>query len=156
MSRDFFQDFWPEELTYCFGCGRNNKEGLQIKSYWEGEEAICNWIPKDYLMAGKGILCGGIIATLIDCHCLNTAIAAAYKAENRDLGTKPFLPYVTGELQIKLIKPISLDSPITLQAKIDLLTKNKIIVSCLVFSEGIICAQGIIIAISVPIGFWKK
>ena len=107
-------------------------------------------------MAGKGILCGGIIATLIDCHCLNTAIAAAYKLEDRELGSDPFLPYATGKLELKLIKPIPLDSPITLKAKIELLTKKKIIISCLVFSNNNICAQGKIVAISVPNGFWKK
>ena len=50
MSKVFFQDLWPEELSYCFGCGRNNKYGLQIKSYWEGDKAICVWNPKQYLM----------------------------------------------------------------------------------------------------------
>lgn len=156
MSRRLFQDLWPKEFSYCFGCGRNNKKGLQIKSFWEGNEAICIWAPKEEYMAGKGILCGGIIATLIDCHCLNTAIAATYKSEGRELNTEPFIPYATGTLQVQLLKPISLEKLVTLRAKIEKIKDKKIFVSCLVFSDNILCAQGEIIAVGVPREFWKK
>ena len=156
MSRIYFQDVWPDELSNCYGCGRNNKEGLQIKSYWENDESICIWTPKKHLMAGKDILCGGVVATLIDCHCLNTAIATAYKISNRELGTNPFLPYATGEFQMKLIKPIPLKKSITLKAKVEKISENKMIVSCSLFSDDRICAKGHITAIKVSDNFWKK
>jgi len=41
MSQEAFQDKWPDEVSYCFGCGRNNEKGFQIKSYWDGDEAVC-------------------------------------------------------------------------------------------------------------------
>ncbi|MBN1215742.1 MAG: PaaI family thioesterase [Candidatus Lokiarchaeota archaeon] len=156
MSQNYFQDSWPEELSYCFGCGRNNKHGLHIKSYWKGEEALCNWMPKDHLKAGEDILCGGIIATIIDCHCLNTAIAQAYKQENRKIGTEPFIPFATGTIKIELLRPVSLQKSIILKAKVKEIKKNKIYVSCDLFSNNILCAKGEISAIRVENDFWKK
>ena len=125
MNTQVFQDEWPEIATHCWGCGRNNEHGLQIKSYWEGEEAICIWQPEKYHVAGGGIVCGGIIATIIDCHCLNTAIAAVYRKEERKIGTKPFIPYVTGTITIKLILPTPIDEPVVLRAKIKEMNRNE-------------------------------
>ena len=156
MNQKAFQDMWPEELSYCFGCGRNNEHGFQIKSYWEGEEAVCTWKPEKYYMAGKGVLCGGVIATLIDCHCLNTAGAAVHKAEGREIGTKPFIPYATGTLQVRFIRPIPLHRPVVLRARVKEMKDKKIIVTCSVFSGKNECASGEIIAIQVPEPFWIK
>ena len=41
MEKEYFQDFMPGNV--CFGCGANNPNGLQIKSFWEGNEAVCIW-----------------------------------------------------------------------------------------------------------------
>ena len=29
-----FQDFYPDNVSHCYGCGRLNPEGLQIKTHW--------------------------------------------------------------------------------------------------------------------------
>ena len=34
-----FQDHMPGNI--CFGCGKNTKNGLHIKSYWNGKDAEC-------------------------------------------------------------------------------------------------------------------
>ena len=156
MNSQAFQDKWPDMATYCWGCGRNNEHGLQIKSYWEGEEAICIWKPKEYHMAGGSIVCGGIISTIIDCHCLNTACAAVYKEEGREIGTKPFIPYVTGTIHVKLLQPTPIDEPVVLRAKIKEMKEKKIIVTCSLFSDEIERARGEIVAIRLPEVFWVK
>ncbi len=85
--------------NWCWGCGPLNEYGLQIKSYWAEDGAVCMWDPKPYHAAGpKRILNGGIIATVIDCHCVCTAIAAAYQSEGRGIGTTPAIWYATGSL----------------------------------------------------------
>jgi hypothetical protein len=82
--------------NHCFGCGNLNKHGLQIRSYWDGEETVCNWKPREYHMAGPAhVLNGGIIATLIDCHSICTAIAAAYRNEGREIGSGERIWYAT-------------------------------------------------------------
>jgi len=37
MDHKAFQDYYPHELSHCYGCGRLNEHGLQIKSYWDGK-----------------------------------------------------------------------------------------------------------------------
>ncbi len=86
-SKDIFQDYMPNNI--CFGCGNNTKDGLHIKSYWQGEMAECIWTPKTIHQGWRGIMNGGIIATVIDCHAMGTSMAYAYKHENRSLGSLP-------------------------------------------------------------------
>jgi acyl-coenzyme A thioesterase PaaI-like protein len=151
-GRIYFQDAWPSELgTECFGCGRNNENGLQIKSYWEDDEAICEWQPKDYHKAFLRNTCGGIITTVIDCHCTNTAIAYVYKLENRKLGTKPIPLYVTGSISVKLIKPTPLGRPLRFVARIKEMTERKIITTCDVFYRKRKTAEGEVTLIKLKI-----
>src|SRR5262249_20212154 len=83
-----FQDLIPE--NFCYGCGPGNPVGLRIRSLWAGNEALCVFQPAPYHSAGPcHILNGGIIATLIDCHAVCTAIAHAYRAESRAIGSVP-------------------------------------------------------------------
>ncbi|HLE04464.1 MAG TPA: hypothetical protein VI729_07630, partial [Anaerolineales bacterium] len=88
MSPTYFQDHMPGNL--CFGCGSENPEGLHIHSFWEGDEAVCEWASRSRYQGWKGLLNGGILATLIDCHCMGTAMAAAYRSEGRGLGSEPY------------------------------------------------------------------
>jgi hypothetical protein len=103
MENESLQDQWPEIGTYCWGCGRNNEHGLQIKSYWQEDECVCTWKPKRYHCATPGTGCGGIIAAILDCHCLNTAISAVLKAEGQELdpNAEPTVFYVTGTLTVQ-------------------------------------------------------
>src|SRR5262245_26277303 len=82
-----FQDQIPD--NFCYGCGPGNLVGLRIRSIWAGNEALCIFQPAPYHAAGpRHILNGGIIATLIDCHAVGTAIAHAYCAERRAIGSR--------------------------------------------------------------------
>ena len=100
-----FQDYYPDELSYCYGCGRLNEHGLQIKSYWDGEETVAVFQPRPYHTAIPGYVYGGLIASLIDCHGTGTAAAAAYRAAGRELETEPPYRYVTAALRVDYLKP---------------------------------------------------
>ena len=154
MSQKAFQDIWPDDGFHgqCFGCGRKNEKGFQIKSYWEGDEAVCKWKPEKHHMAAPGVLCGGVIATLLDCHCLNTANALAYKEK----GSKPMATYITGSMEVKLLRPTPMNRPIVLRAKVKELKGKKMVVTCSVFSGRNECARGEIIAIRLPEEYWIK
>ncbi len=102
----------------CYGCGKENHEGLKIRSYWEVEEAVCIWHSKDKYNGWKGILNGGVLATLIDCHLMCTAMAAAYRAEGRDIDSEPVYHYATASLNIRYLKPTSNDHPIEIRATV--------------------------------------
>jgi acyl-coenzyme A thioesterase PaaI-like protein len=149
MENKAFQDIWPEWGTYCWGCGRNNEYGLQIKSYWDGDEIVCTWQPKKYHEAYMGALCGGIIATIIDCHCTNAAFAAVYKAEGRELGSEPIPHYATGSIYIKLLRPTTTRRPVTLRAQIKEKKTSKITVTCSLYSKNKLCATGEVVVVNI-------
>ncbi len=147
MKKKAIQDQWSELGTMCWGCGRNNEHGLQLKSYWEGDETVATWHPKPYHLAFPGALCGGIIASLIDCHSTNTANSAARRDEEQKSGSDSPKSYVTGSLFVKYLKPTPVDKPVTLRAKVKERKGRKITVSCSLYSEGVEKAQGEVVAI---------
>src|SRR5260370_42427015 len=72
MSEKNLQETYAPHLA-CFGCGPANEQGLRIRSFPRGEEVVCSWQPESYQGAFPGMLSGGIIGTLLDCHCNWTA-----------------------------------------------------------------------------------
>ncbi|MFX1574963.1 MAG: PaaI family thioesterase [Promethearchaeota archaeon] len=151
MENKAIQDKWPELGTYCWGCGRNNEQGLQIKSYWEGEECICIWKPKRHHCAYPGRGCGGIIATILDCHCLNAVASAAYRAEGREEDSEPVITYATGTLLVKFLQPTPLNRPWIFRARIQEMKERKARVTCSLFVKEKECASGEIIAVKMKI-----
>jgi len=149
-----FQDQIRE--NYCWGCGSLNEHGLQIKSFWSGNEAVCTWRPKGYHSAApQHILNGGIIATIIDCHCVCTAIAAAYRAEGREIGTDPPIWHVTGSLQVSYLRPTPINEPVILRARIKEIKERKTILTCSLFAKGAECARGEVVALRMPADWGK-
>ncbi|MEO9475342.1 MAG: PaaI family thioesterase [Cyclobacteriaceae bacterium] len=145
-NRDYFQDHMPENV--CFGCGKNH-EGLNIKSYWDGDEAVCCWDSEEKYHGWANLLNGGVLATLVDCHCMGTAMAHAYKIENRDLDSDPVYRYATGTLTVKYLKPTPNDKTVELRARIVEVKNRKTVLRCEVFSEGIQTAEADVVAIRV-------
>ena len=131
---DFFQKCMPGDV--CFGCGHSNPDGLQIKSYWDGDDCVCVWQPEKKHQGWPEITCGGIIATLIDCHCMASAMATAVRNENRPLGSKPEYRFATGTLHIKYLKPTPIASPLTLRARVTQVKDERIYtLNCDVFAK---------------------
>lgn len=153
MGERAFQDYLFR--NNCWGCGSSNEQGLRLKSYWSGEESLCSWVPSPHHMAGPtNILNGGIIATIIDCHSVCTAIAAAYREEGRALDTEPLIWYVTASLKVEYHKPASVDKTVDLRARILKTEGRKTLIGCLLFSNKIKCAEGETLAIRVPAEDW--
>jgi acyl-coenzyme A thioesterase PaaI-like protein len=148
MGELAFQD--QGSVSHCHGCGADNPKGLQIKSYWDGDEAVADWKAQPHHCGGsKEIVNGGIVATLIDCHSLNLAIAHAYRAEQRAIGSAPRIGYVTGNLKISYLKPTPLSATIHLRARITKIEGRKAWMSCTLSARGEICAQGEVLGIRV-------
>lgn len=145
-----FQDQYPEDVSYCYGCGRLNEYGLQIKSYWDGEEAVCNFQPQPYHMAIPGYVYGGLIASLIDCHSTGTAAAAAYRQAGRPMGTEPYFRYVTASLKVDYLRPTPIDEILTVRARIQAIKGRKVIVACSLYAGGVECARGEVVTVQMP------
>jgi acyl-coenzyme A thioesterase PaaI-like protein len=153
VSEEYIQDLWPEEGTLCWGCGKNNKHGLQLKSFWEDDETVAIWEPKEYHMAFPGVMNGGIIATLIDCHGTGTANAAAHKAEG---DTDEHFMHVTSGISVKYLKPTPMDKPVTLRARVIDMNEKRIKVSCELYSGDVKCAIGEVTTVRVNQGRFLK
>ena len=150
MIEKAFQDYYPDDFSYCYGCGRLNKDGHQIKSFWDGDEAVCTYIPKPYHIAIPGYVYGGLIASLIDCHSTGTAAAAAYRNADKEMGTDPQFRFLTGSLNVKYLRPTPLGVPLHLRSCVIEIKKRKITVETKLYAEGELTAVGEVIAIQVP------
>ncbi|CUS02572.2 Thioesterase superfamily protein [Candidatus Promineifilum breve] len=151
-----FQDYYPDEVSYCYGCGRLNEHGLQIKSYWEGDESVCRYQPRPYHMAVPGYVYGGLIASLIDCHGTGTAAAAAYRAQGREMDSDPPLRFLTASLHVDYLKPTPIDQPLELRGRVKEIKGRKVIVAIDLLAHGELCARGEIVTVQVPDDFMAK
>ena len=96
----------------CFGCGPSNPKGLQIKSFANGmesdSEVVAEWLSESHHEAFDGVLNGGIIGTLLDCHSNWTAIWHLMRRDDREQ-----VPCtVTAEFHIRLMRPTPTDKAI--------------------------------------------
>jgi hypothetical protein len=92
MSRDdspAVQDHDPEDVAHCYGCGRLNDQGLKLQTRWDGDETVAFFTPRPQHTAMPGFVYGGLIASLVDCHAMGTAAAAAERAAGRAIGEAP-------------------------------------------------------------------
>jgi acyl-coenzyme A thioesterase PaaI-like protein len=150
MSQKAFQDYYPDHLSHCYGCGRLNEHGLQIKSYWDGDESVCTFQPRRYHMAIPGYVYGGLIASLIDCHGTGTAAAVAYRSEGRAMDTDPSLRFLTASLHVDYLRPTPLGLPLEIRAKVKEVKGRKVVVTATLSVKGEVCARGEVIAVQVP------
>src|SRR5262249_22631699 len=98
------QDLYPDDFAHCFGCGRNNPQGHQLKSFAEGEEVVARFTPAAYHISVPGFVYGGLLASLADCHAMATAAAAAESAAGRRIGDGPAPRFVTAALRVDYLK----------------------------------------------------
>jgi acyl-coenzyme A thioesterase PaaI-like protein len=145
-----FQDYYPDDLSYCFGCGRLNERGHQIKSYWDGDETVACFTPKPCHIAIPGFVYGGLLASLIDCHGTGTAAAAAYRAESRAMDTEPALRFVTASLKVEYLKPTPLGVPLEIRGKVREIKGRKVVISETISANGEVCVRGEVVAVQMP------
>lgn len=150
MNHASFQDYMPGNV--CFGCGKENEKGLHIQSYWDGEESVCEWTSEPRYQGWPGIINGGVLATLIDCHCMGTAMAAAYREEGRELGSDPYYRYATASITVDYLKPTPNDRPVALRAQVMEIKGRKITLRCQVIANGDVTAKGKVVAVRVVEG----
>ena len=154
MTQTAIQDFYPDDVAICYGCGRNNPRELHIRTQWDGKEGVARFTPEPYHTGFPGVVYGGLIANLIDCHCVGTAIAATYDAEGRAPGTEPAIAYVTGNLNVRYLAPTPISQELILRSRVKELHEKKAVITCSLYANGIECASAELIAVRVK--SWAK
>ena len=144
MDDQALQDrYSPEGI--CYGCGPANGQGLRLKSHAEGEEVVAVWTPSPHHEAYAGVLNGGIIGTLLDCHSNWTA---AYHLMRRSGSDHPPCT-VTAEFSVRLARPTPAAGPIALRARAVELRDDRAWVEADLSAGGKICAtfRGLFVAV---------
>jgi len=160
VNQTAFQDCYPEELSHCYGCGKNNKDGHQLKSYWHteqgkintetAEKTIAHFSPEPCHTAIPGFVYGGLIASIIDCHGTGSASAMAYRQEARTMGSAPALRFVTAALNVSYLAPTPMGVELELIGTFTEIKAKKVVVEITVSANNVICAKGTVIAVKMP------
>ena len=151
MTQKSFQDYYPAELAHCYGCGRLNEHGHQIKSYWDEDESVAHYLPQPYHIAIPGYVYGGLLASLIDCHGTGTAAAALYKAEKeQNPDAEPNTRTLTASLHVDYLKPTPLGVELEVRGKVKELKGRKVVIEEWIIVDGVVTVRGEVVAVQVP------
>jgi len=145
-----FQDYYPDELAHCFGCGRLNPEGHHLRSFWDGEETIARFTPKPFHTAIPGFVNGGLLASLVDCHATGTAAAAAERALGREVGAGPLRRFVTASLRVDYLRPTPLGPELVLRGRASSISGRKVVVAVTVRAGEVVTATGEVVCVELP------
>lgn len=138
------QERWaPHHI--CFGCGPSNAQGLRIRSFVQGDRVVADWRAEPHHQAFPGMLSGGIIGTLLDCHSNWTA---AWHLMNRTGSAAPPCT-VTAEYAVTLRRPTPAEALLHLEARVTESTDRRAVVEATLGAEGEICAtcHGVFVAV---------
>jgi acyl-coenzyme A thioesterase PaaI-like protein len=119
----------------CFGCGPANPEGLHVRSFVRGDDVVAEWYADKHHEAFPGVLNGGIIGALLDCHCNWTA--AWHLMKKTGVDTPPCT--VTAEYAISLKRPTPTDGTIELCARVISSTDDRAVVEGELIAGGMVC-----------------
>lgn len=156
MSQLPFQDYYPDHMAHCYGCGRLNEYGHQIKSRWEGDESVCYFDPRPYHIAVPGYVYGGLLASLIDCHGTGTAAAAAYREAGRPMDSDPPLRFLTASLHVDYLKPTPLGVTLEVRGVVKEVKGRKVVIAERLLAGGIVTVTGEVVAVQVPDGLIQE
>lgn len=143
IEKSLQETYAPDGI--CFGCGVKNEKGLRIKSYADGEEVTAEWHAEPHHQAFPGMLNGGIVGALLDCHSNWTA---AHYLMKRDDKTEPDCT-VTANYSIKLLRPTPFDAPIFLKARVIESSEDRATVEAELIAGDKVCAtcRGLFVAV---------
>ncbi len=144
------QDYYPDELAHCYGCGRLNERGLHLRTFWEGEETVTRFTPEPHHTAIPGFVNGGVLASLIDCHSTGTAAAAAFRAEGRAMDTLPMHRFVTASLRVDYLKPTPLGPELVVRGRVKEIKGRKVVVESAISAGDEATVRGEVVAVELP------
>ena len=122
--------------NHCFGCGPANANGLRIRSFEDGNELVCDWKPEPHHLAFPGVLNGGIIGSILDCHSNWTAAVHIMKAR----GANELPPTVTLDFHVTLKRPTPMDTMLHLRARVVESTDDRATVEATLEANGKVTA----------------
>jgi acyl-coenzyme A thioesterase PaaI-like protein len=144
------QDYYPDDFSHCYGCGRFNTHGHRLKTYEDADDYVARFTPAPYHMAVPGFVYGGLIASLVDCHCMAAAAAAAERMAGRKVGEAEASRFVTASLHVDYLLPTPLGPELEIRARVKEGGGRKFLLEATVTSGGTITARGEVVAVRMP------
>ena len=144
------QDAYPDDYSHCFGCGRLNPVGHRLRSFVEGDETVARFTPSSNDIALPGYVYGGLLASLLDCHGMATAAAAALRENGQQVGEVPSPRYVTAALHVDFLKPTPLGCELDVRGRVDEFSPRKVKVSAWIVASGETTVRASIVAVPLP------
>lgn len=146
MNQRAIQDDYPDDMSRCYGCGRLNPGGLQLKSRREGEEMVARFRPEPGHTSMPGFVYGGLLASLVDCHAMAVATDAASRARPEE-GIERF---VTAALEVQYLRPTPIGVELEIRGRIEELGERKAVVSARILAGGVECVRGRVVGVRLP------
>ncbi len=141
------QDLYPDDVAHCYGCGKNNPLGLQLKTFLVENKTISHFTPDSQYTAIPGAVYGGLIASLLDCHGTGSAAAFICKEENIPMEAPLEVRCMTASLKIDYRQMTPLGVELEIKGKLKSISGRKVIVDMTLSANGQVCVTGEILAI---------
>lgn len=144
-NKSLQETFAPDNA--CFGCGVSNTKGLQIKSYPQDDGAVtATWRAEKHHEAFPGMINGGIIGALLDCHSNWTS---AWTLMQHNKAQKPPCT-VTAKYAVKLLRPTPSDAELHITANPIHIDGDKVTIEASLSANGKVCAtcEGLFVAVT--------
>lgn len=149
------QDYYPDDFAHCYGCGRLNQEGLQLRTGWKKDhETVTVYQPRDAHIAIPGFVYGGLLASFVDCHGTGSASLMKHRLNGFEPGDdQPAPRFVTASLQLHYLKPTPHGVELRAIGKVEEIHPKKFKVYIQVFADNEHCVNGEVVAVQAPSTF---
>ncbi len=145
------QDYYPEDFSWCYGCGRLNVQGHHFRTRWNHNETVTAYEPQPEHIAIPGFVYGGLLASLVDCHSTGSAALALYRQAGHELGDLAPIPRcVTASLKVDYRKPTPLGVLLIAHGQIVETRARKVIVHTEVYAADALCVHAEAILVIAP------
>lgn len=151
------QDEYADDFSWCYGCGRLNENGLHVRTGWDGDKTVSYYTPREDQIAVPGVVYGGLIASIIDCHSTGSASLALHRKNGHKPGSGVEPPrFVTASLHVDYLKPTPHGVTLKLVGTVEEIHPKRFRVLTEVMANGEVCAKGDVVAVVIPDGFMDK
>ena len=145
------QDRYPDDAAHCYGCGRLNELGHQIKTRLVGDGTVTEFTPETFHMAIPGYTYGGLVASIVDCHSTGSAAIFAMQRDGIAVGSRPSPRFVTARLEVDYVLPTPL-AAMVLHGRLVEIKGRKVIVETDLSVDGTVTAKGLAVLVEIPEG----
>ena len=143
------QDTYPNDVAHCYGCGRLNDLGHQIKTRLVRDGTLTEFIPEHFHTAIPGYTYGGLVASIIDCHSTGSAAIFSMQRDRKVVGSELSPRFVTARLEVDYLLPTPL-SPMVLSGRLVEIKGRKVIVETDLSVDGTVTAKGLAVLVEIP------